>query len=397
MNAYLRQPNGEKRKSMRDRVRAAVMTAPGRIEVTDFPYPKIAPDAALVRIELAGICGTDKHMFKGETTHPGGQETAFPIIPGHENVGIIEELGKNAKDLEVEGLELREGDRVVPICDVTCGRCYVCRTSFGFTTSCMRDVGYGTTLSCKDPPHLFGGWAEYMYILPQALLAKVPDGLAPEAAVLAEVMSVAYCAFEKSRSPYPLGKEGFGPGDAVVILGAGPLGLCHGIMAKMNGARQIIVVGAPESRLELARSLCADHIVNIDEIRDPQDRLQAIMALTENRGADLVAECAGVPVAVSQGLDMLRVGGTLIVTGNYIDMGSTSINPQKQILSKNSRIIGVNGQTASSYAASLRLIKRFRNTIPIEKMVTHKFKIDDAERALKTAIGMESMEVTIAS
>ena len=109
-----------------------------------------------------------------------------------------------------------------------------------------------------------------------------------------------------------------------------------------------------------------------------------------------MAECAGVPEAVTQGLDMLRIGGTLIVAGNYIDMGSTPINPQRQILSKNARIIGVSGQTASSYAASLRLIKKFSRTIPIETLVTQKFSIEEAEHALLTAISMESMEVVIA-
>jgi L-iditol 2-dehydrogenase len=371
------------------------MTGPGKIHVTEFPRPRIPSNAALIRMEMSGVCGTDKHMFKGETMHPGGHETTFPIIPGHENVGVIAELGKDATSLEVEGGVLREGDRVVPICDVTCGQCYVCRTSYGFTTSCLRDVGYGTTLSCKDPPHLFGGWAEYMYILPQALLAKVPDGVPPEAAVMTEVLSVPFCAFDKAMSPYPLGKEGFGPGDTAVILGAGPLGICHGIMAKMSGAEKVIVVGAPKFRLELAKTLCADQVLNIDEIRDPQERLEGIMASTDNRGADLVAECAGVPEAVSQGLDMLRVGGTLIVAGNYIDMGPTPINPQRQILSKNARIIGVNGQTAASYAASLRLMKRFFKTIPIDKMVTHKFKVEDAERALRTGISTQSMEVVV--
>ena len=380
---------------MPDKVKAAVMTGPGKLHVAEFPYPKIPSNAAIVRMEMSGICGTDKHMFKGETTHPGNQETAFPIIPGHENVGIIEELGSEATSLEVEERTLHVGDRVVPVCDVTCGRCYICRSSYGFTTSCLRDVGYGTTLSCKDPPHLFGGWAEYMYILPQALLAKVPDGVPPEAAVMAEVLSVPFCAFEKAMSPYPLGKEGFGPGDTAVILGAGPLGICHGIMAKMSGAEKVIVVGAPEYRLELAKKLCADHVLNINKIVDPQERLQEVKALTDNRGADLVAECAGVPEAVPQGLDMLRVGGTLIVAGNYIDMGPTLINPQKQILSKNARIIGVNGQTATSYAGSLRLIKRFLQSIPIDEMVTHKFKIEDCERAVKAGLSMESLEVAI--
>ena len=371
------------------------MVKPGEIQLTEFPYPKVPSNAALVRMEMSGICGTDKHMFKGETTHPGGQETAFPIIPGHENVGIIEELGSEASDLEVEDRKLKVGDRVVPICDVTCGTCYICRSSYGFTTSCLRDVGYGTTLSCKNPPHLFGGWAEYMYILPQALLAKVPDGVPPEAAVLTEILSVPFCGFDKAMSPYALGKEGFGPGDTAIILGAGPLGICHGIMAKMIGAEKIIVVGAPESRLELARKVCADYTVNIDNITEPQERLREIMDLTDNRGADLVAECAGVPDAVTQGLDMLRVGGTLIVAGNYVDMGPTLVNPQRQILSKNAHIIGISGQTASSYAGSLRLIKRFLRTLPIESIVTHKFRIEEAERAVLTAISMESMEVVI--
>lgn len=380
---------------MREKVRAAVMIKPGNIEIAEFPYPKIAPDCALVSIEMSGICGTDKHMYKGETVHPGGQQTAFPIIPGHENVAIIEELGRDATSLEVEARELHEGDRVVPVCDVQCGRCYVCRTSFGLTTSCERDLGYGTTLSCKDPPHLFGGWAEYMYILPKALMAKVPDDVPPEAAVLTEVMTVAYCGFDKAMSPYPLAKEGFGPGDTVAVLGAGPLGICHGIMAKMAGAERIIVIGAPETRLELAKQLCADHVLNIEKIKDPQERVQQVLALTDNRGADLVAECAGVPEAVPQGLDMLRVGGTLLVAGNYIDMGPTEINPQRQILSKNVRIIGVNGQTASSYAGCLRLIKRFLPRIPMEKMVTHKFTIENAEAAINTSLSMQSMEVVI--
>jgi len=163
----------------------------------------------------------------------------------------------------------------------------------------------------------------------------------------------------------------------------------------MSGAENIIIVGAPESRLELAKKLCADHTLNIDRLSDPVERLQEIKALTDNRGTDLVAECAGVPEAVSQGLDMLRIGGILIVAGNYVDMGPTPINPQRQILSKNARIIGVNGQTAASYAAALRLIKRFLKTIPIDDMVTHKFKIEDAEAALKMAISMQDLEVAI--
>jgi L-iditol 2-dehydrogenase len=275
------------------------MSAPRKIGASVFPYPKIPLDAAMVRMEMSGICGTDKHMFIGETEHPSGQETNFPIIPGHENVGIIEELGENATGLEVEGAELHVGDRVVPVCDVACGNCYICRSSFGFATSCLNNVAYGTTLSCRDPPHLFGGWAEYLYVLPQALLAKVPEDMSVEAAVMTEVLSVALCGFNKAVTPYPIAKEGFGPGDVVVILGAGPLGICHGIMAKMMGAQRIVIVGAPEYRLRLAEKICADQTLNIERIKDPSERVEEIKRLTNNRGADLVAECAGVPDAVS--------------------------------------------------------------------------------------------------
>ena len=380
---------------MLERVKAAVMIAPKRILTDYFPYPHVASDAALIRMELSGICGTDKHMFKGETTHPSEQETAFPIIPGHENVGVVEKLGENAQHLEVEGRALHEGDRVVPVCDVACGECYICRSSLGFATSCLNNRAYGSTLSCQDPPHLFGGWAEYMYVLPEARLAKVPEKLPMEAAVMTEVLTVAVCGFDKATSPYPLGKEGFGPGDNAVVLGAGPLGLCHGIVAKIMGAESVTVIGAPNYRLELAKKICADHTVSLEDMSD-SERVEEVRQLTDGRGADLVAECAGVPEAVSQGLDMLRVGGTLIVAGNYIDMGTTPINPQRQILSKNARIIGVNGQTPASYATALKLVKRFATTIPVHEMVTHKFKIEDAERALNVAFGMDSMEVAIA-
>src|SRR5208337_745930 len=114
---------------MRNKVRAAaVMVRPGKIELQEFPYPKIPANSALVKMEMSRICGTDKHMYKGETMHPGQIESTFPIIPGHENVGVIEEIGQEAKSLEVERKSLQPQDRVVPVCDVVCGECYVCRT-----------------------------------------------------------------------------------------------------------------------------------------------------------------------------------------------------------------------------------------------------------------------------
>src|SRR5579864_3131665 len=209
------------------KVRAAVMRRPHEISVKEFPFPEIEKNGALVKMKMSGICGTDKHMFRGETMHPGEQESTFPLIPGHENLATIEKLGKKSGQwFDANGEKITEGDRVVPACDVNCGECFNCRNYYGWCW-CEKVYGYGTTISCKDPPHLFGGWAEYMYIRPKVYLFKVPETLPEKVAVLAEPMSVAYASFSRAMNPYFLVKEGAGPGSNVVIQGTGPLGLSH--------------------------------------------------------------------------------------------------------------------------------------------------------------------------
>ncbi len=378
-----------------NKVHAAVMRRPGSIGVQSFPRPEVRRDSALLRMVASGLCGTDKHMFHGETTHPGGQESTFPLIPGHENLSVIEELGK--KDsvwYDSNGAPLAEGDRVVPACDVNCGECYNCRNFYGWCW-CERVFGYGTTISCKDPPHLFGGWAEFMYSVPKVHMFRVPAGLPDTVAVLAEPMAVAYGSFARSMSPYWLAKEGAGPGDTVVIQGSGPLGLSHAAMAKMLGAGRVIVVGAPRERLALARKMGADHCIDISEFDRPKDRIGEVLRLTEGRGAELVVECVGVPVAVKEGLEMVSMAGTYLVVGNYIDMGPVDINPQRQILSRSLRIIGVNGMPYQAYSRALNLMSIHHKTLHLDSFVTHRYGIDDADKALATAFSLKSLKVLI--
>jgi len=380
---------------MISKVRAAVMERPHSIGVKDFPKPTVGHDTALLKMVMSGICGTDKHMFRGETMHPGGQESTFPLIPGHENLGYVEELGSRDEGwYDANGESLREGDRVVPACDVICGNCYACRNIYGWPW-CERVFGYGTTISCKDPPHLFGGWAEYMYVLPKVFLFKVPTGVPDTVAVLTEPMAVAYGSMARAMTPYWVAKDGVGPGDSVVIQGAGPLGLSHAAMAKMTGVGKLIVVGAPEERLQLAREFGADQTINIEKYRTPQERLEVVKSLTNGRGAELVIECVGMPDAVTEGLDMISLGGTYVIAGNYIDMGGASFNPQKQILSKNIRIIGVNGMPYQAYARALNLLDLNWKRYNLDKFVTHCYTIDQAETALKTGESMKSLKVVI--
>ncbi len=383
---------------MSDVVHAAVMLAPGRLEVQAFPIPHVEEDAVLVQMEMSGICGTDKHTYGGYTTQYAGTEhertIPFPIIPGHENVGRIAHIGpRQGKLVDFLGQPLREGDRVVVGANLVCGQCYYCRHGFEYYY-CAHLEDYGNSLSAAEPPHLFGGWADYLYALPGSYLFKVPDGLPTEVAVLTELMAVT-TGLDKAKQFSAVDSEGFRFGDTVVVQGAGPVGLCHIIKARMLGAGDIVAIDRSTFRLEMALEMGADYALNLAET-DRQGRREAIFDWTHGRGADLVVECAGVPEAVPEGLELLRSGGFYIECGNFTDMGPVPINPHR-ICSKNIRIIGVNGEAATAYGPSLQALHRYGKHYPVHKIVTHRYPVQQAKEAIELAMTDECMKVVIAS
>ncbi|MDD5699421.1 MAG: alcohol dehydrogenase catalytic domain-containing protein, partial [Victivallaceae bacterium] len=329
---------------MTQKVKAAVMVEPGRIEIQEFPYPQLKDERAMIlKMEMSGVCGTDKHTFEGRSKQYAGTaaetDTPFPIIPGHENVGIVAEIGSiAAKEMEFYGRELKVGDRVTMSPDTVCGKCWYCRNTFGYPR-CEHMKAYGNAFSSTQAPYLFGGWAEYMYILPNTFIYKVPDTMPPEVGVLAEVFTVSF-AVDRAKEAYSLANEGFGAADTVVIQGVGPLGLGALIKARMLGAGDIIAIDRSAFRLNMAGEFTADYTLNIDTTTR-EERIAGIMELTHGRGADLVVECTGSPHAVIEGLDMLRKGGTYIEAGNFVDTGTTEININRHLCAKNVRLFGV--------------------------------------------------------
>lgn len=357
-------------------------------------------------MELVGICGTDKHMYKGRVEHPGAT-VAFPVIPGHEVVGLIAEIGDRAAEaMEVEGEKLKVGDRVVLSCDLRCEECYWCKQVYGYgycenvrwVDGVRRRVTYGITISCKQPPHLFGGMAEYIYITPGTRLAKVPEGIPPEVAVLAEPLACVHGSFGRATQSYAKIKpDGFGPYDTMVVQGAGPMGILHALWARIIGVGQIIMTGSGSSfdavRLKLASELGVEYTINEPT---PEERIEHVLELTKGRGADLVIECAGVPKAVPEGLEMLRrYGGTYIEFGSYVDTGSVEMNPWKHICARNARIFGQWGYTYQSLAYALKVSQKYSD-IPLRRVVTHKFIIDQADKAYRKAIeATDALKVVI--
>jgi len=373
-------------------VLAATLVEPGKYELREYLLPEPAPGCVVVKMEMSGICGTDKHTFQGFVTQYGGRRLEFPIIQGHENVGTIAAIGGDGRYTDYEGVPLCVGDRVVVGANVSCGQCYYCRHDFPYYC-CEKTTDYGNNLSAKHPPHLFGGWAQYIYILPGSFLVKVPDDLPTEVAVLTEVFAVAV-GLDRAKQMSAFPNESFRFDDTVVVLGVGPLGMCFLMKARMLGAGTIIAVDLSEYRLSFARRLGADHVIDAGKM-SRAERLQMVRDLTSGRGADVVVECAGVPQAVPEALEMLRVSGMLVEAGNFSDLGEVAISPHRHLCAKNVRILAVGGEEPAAYGPSMRQMARYMKHYPLGEFVTHRYPLREVNVAMERAIAPESLKVVL--
>jgi threonine dehydrogenase-like Zn-dependent dehydrogenase len=375
-------------------IRAAVMRAPRTLEVADFPYPELEDDAVLMRVSYSGVCGTDKHTYRGETKQYAGtpheRDLEYPLICGHENVGVVEAIG-GREVLDSDGRPLRPGDRIVPGANVPCGRCYFCLNKFPYYF-CEDLADYGNSLNCKTAPYLFGGWSEYMVLLPGTPIFRVPDELPDEVAVLTEVMSVTHGLDTARALTASLGGTPFG--ESVAVVGIGPLGLCHLIKARLLGCGKLIAIDRFPSRLALAEEFGATLTLNVDET-EPEERLARVREHTGGLGAAVVADCSGVPETFPSCLHMARVGGIVVEAGAFVDLGPVPVNPTADICTKNVCVIGVGGETSTSYAPVMELMARNLDRLPLDRVVTHRFGLADAQEALEVAQADGAMKVLI--
>ena len=221
---------------MTDTVMAATLVAPFDLRVQQYPMPTdLEPGAVLVKMLASGICGTDKHTYRGETEQYAGTDhassTPFPIIQGHENVGVVEAIGAGGATA-FDGSALAVGDRIVPAPNRACGTCRFCSEDFPYYF-CRNLENYGNSLSCSEPPHLFGGFAEYLYLLPEhaglqgARRAARRRGGADRAVRRHPQPRSGRADAAPGRVP---------PGDSVAVVGAGPVGLVHAAKAALLGA-----------------------------------------------------------------------------------------------------------------------------------------------------------------
>jgi threonine dehydrogenase-like Zn-dependent dehydrogenase len=331
------------------KMKAAVFVEPGKIVLEEKPIPRVGPTDALIRITTTTICGTDVHILKGE--YP----VARGLTIGHEPVGVIQELGEAVRGYQV-------GQRVIAGAITPCGQCGSCLS--GFLSQCGgKAIGgwkFGNTID--------GCQAEYVLVPDaQANLAPIPDGLTDEQVLMCpDIMSTGFGGAEHGKIKI---------GDTVVVFAQGPIGLCATVGAKLKGATRIIAVDHVPARMEMAKRLGADIVIDYGKV-DPVDE---IMRITDGAGVDVAIEALGTQQTFESCLRVLKPGGTLSSLGVYSGKLTMPVDAFAAGLGDNKIVTSLCPGGKDRMRRLMGVIESGR--IDLKPLVTHRFKLDQIEEA----------------
>lgn len=341
---------------------AAVVKVPGRIELEEFALPKIGAGDGLLKVEMVGVCGTDPALYRGKV-----KVGSYPLILGHEILGRIAEVGSEM----AKRFRIKKGDRVIVEAFIRCGHCDNCKK--GNYRFCINQSGYGGFISTETPPYLWGAYGEYMYLAPgTAGIYPVSEETPAEAAVLINAVISNGIRWVREVGGVTIG-------DTVVIQGVGQQGLAATIAAREAGAGLVIITGLSidRKRFELAKEFGADFIINAEK----EDVVIRVNEITKGELADVVVDVTGNPEALKIDPDIVKPQGTIVSAGLT---GTETITPifMDKIVFKEIRLQGVLSNDITTMRPAIRLAESRK--YPIEKMVTHKFPLQEAERAVQT-------------
>lgn len=375
----------------RDGIRVTTFAGPGaRAEFRTVPWPDIPRKGALIRIHACGVCGTDLHILKGHWPTP----LPWPFTLGHELAGEIVEIGPELTTDHM-GLPIAVGSKLALPPLMPCGTCDWCMRYPDRTNKCPDPVYYGRTLGFERPPHLWGGWSEYVFVdleaLPGTKIYKIPDDMSYLLASLTEPLTSCIRGFARAAEA-----NAFKWGDTVVIQGSGPIGILAIAAAREMGAGRVIVIGAPDApRLALARAFGADATVDIEVHQSAEARIKAVRDIVGGYGADVVMDCAGHPTAGPEGIEFLRDGGCYVEMGQATDSGSIETNWHR-FVAKDITLLGSFAYAANDIALGIQMLDIARDRYPWREMQTlYPFTPDGVGEAIADAIAMRTVKSTI--
>ena len=339
------------------------------LELREFEVPDPEPGAIVLQITEAGLCGSDLHWWRGDQQRSRIPEAGRPM--GHEGVGVVSAVGAGV-DRDFLGNSLKEGDRVIFSAVYSCGRCVHCLNGNHNFCSEFR-LTYRS--AAGQHPFFVNTYADYTYLPPQHPIFKVPDELSDDVVVsLNCAMGTVYQGFKVA---------GLTHGQNVVIQGAGGLGQYAVAFARGFGAARIIVIDGLPARLALAREMGATDTISITEFETPQSRVDRVLELTGSRGADLVVELVGLGELVPEGISMLAPEGTFLEIGNLMMGRTATINPVTLLRRK--KIVGSNMYRPALLPEIIDFLLRNYETMPIHKVISHKFPLSDINQAFEQA------------
>lgn len=349
--------------------RAAVVTAWGApMEIREYGLTPPDPGALLLRVERATVCGSDVHAWDGALAR--NFDIDLPIILGHETVGRVVAFGEGAR-IDSVGTPLRDGDRVTWAHEA-CGQCYECTVLRMGTLCPNRRIGF--LLNADVPPHFHGGFAEYAYVGGGAGRLRIPDDVASEWAAAAScALRTVVDATER------LGRVDYS--HAVVIQGAGPVGLFATAMLSVARPRKLVVVGGPAARLEVARAWGADVTIDIADHPTAEARREAVLSVVGSRGADVVCEMSGAPGAVGEGLHLAAPAARYLVAGTV--GGAAQPVDAHLIVRRNLTILGSLGAEIDAYYKAMEFLRHQRDRFDWDLLIGGRYRLEDATVAIR--------------
>jgi len=338
------------------------------MELLEYTVPDPEPGAVLVKMTMAGLCGSDLHTWRGDQIKRPLPPTGRPM--GHEGVGVISALGAGV-EADFSGKRVREGDRVVFSAVFSCNRCLACLSGDHNLCDQFR-LNYRS--AGDQHPYFVNTYADFDYLPPGHAFFKVPDELSDESVVSLN------CAMGTVLQG--LDSVQVRQGQTVVIQGVGGLGQYAVAFAKDLGASQIIAIDGQAPRLELSKEFGATATINVSELDTPEARIQRVAELG-NGGADLVVELVGLGELMPEGISMLKPGGAFLEIGNLMAGRTATIEPVALIRRK--RIVGSAMYRPSILPRILDFLVRNKNQMPFDKIISHKFSLEGINEAFEQA------------
>ena len=367
--------------------RVAMLTGPKKIEVQEIPIPTLGDNDILVKVEGAGICGTDVHEWKGD---PFG---LIPVILGHEGTGEVVYTGKNVK-CDTAGKPLKVGDKIVTSV-LSCGECYACRMVPGRTNLCDNQGVFGLIgdkRGTAEGNRVNGWFADYMVIKGgHGVTYFQVNELNLKQRMILELACVCVHALERSQKT---GLLNFG--SKVLVQGCGPVGLVMITVLRAAGINHIVAVDGNEDRLKVAQRMGAKTTVCF---RRPDEdtldkRVAKVKAVANNVGVDFAFQCTGAPVAAADIYSYIRRGGGLCEMGFFVNNGEYQVNPHFAMCNKEIDIVGSWDYSAEDYPKTVAFLKQAAEmNIPIEELITHTFPLDKMNEAMETNVAQAGIKI----